>query len=83
MKNLTQKLRQVVRHPLLCLFVLFMVFVFCMDMTATNRQFSELENRVLNQRPKFTVEKLVATSTPWITRNMSTTSLSGATNGSP
>ena len=60
MKNLTQKLRQVVRHPLLCLFVLFMVFVFCMDMTATNRQFSELENRVLNQRPKFTVEKLVA-----------------------
>ena len=60
MKNLSQKLRQVLRYPLLCLFVVFMVFVFCMDMTATNRQFSELENRVLNQRPKFSVEKLVA-----------------------
>ncbi len=60
MKNLVQKLRQVVRYPLLCLFVVFMIFVFCMDMTATNRQFSEMENRVLNQRPRFTVEKLVA-----------------------
>jgi len=59
-KKLTQKLRQVVRYPLLCLFAVFMIFVFCMDMTATNRQFSEMENRVLNQRPKFTVEKLVS-----------------------
>jgi len=60
MKKLTEKLRQALRYPLLCLFALFLLFVFCMDMTATNRQFSEMENRVLTQKPKFTVEKLVA-----------------------
>ena len=60
MKHFGEKLRQAVHYPLLCLFVLFLVFVFCMDMTSTNRQFSEMENRVLNQKPKFTVESLVA-----------------------
>jgi len=60
MKKLSEKLRQALRYPLLCLFALFLLFVFCMDMTATNRQFSEMENRVLTQKPKFTVEKLVA-----------------------
>ena len=60
MKKLTEKLRQVLRYPLLCLFALFLIFMFCMDMTSTTRQFSEMENRVLTQKPKFTVEKLVA-----------------------
>lgn len=60
MKNLTEKLRKLCHYPLLCLFVLFLVFVFCMDLTATNRQFSDMENRVLNQRPDFSLKKLVA-----------------------
>ncbi|MBR5559178.1 MAG: hypothetical protein IKU72_02910 [Oscillospiraceae bacterium] len=60
MKKIVTNLKKVVRYPLLCLFVVFLVFVFCMDMTSTNRKFSEMENRVLNQRPKLTVEKLVA-----------------------
>ena len=60
MKNFSSKLRQLLRHPLLCLFALFLIFIFCMDMTSTNRYFSEMENRVLNQKPDFSVKSLVA-----------------------
>ncbi len=60
MKHVTEKLRKLIRYPLLCLFVVFILFVFCMDQTATNRQFSDMENRVLHQRPAFSLKQLVA-----------------------
>lgn len=42
------------------LFALFFVVVFAFDMTATNRSYSELENRYLAKKPQFTFKSLFA-----------------------
>jgi len=60
MKKFAESLKNVLHYPILCAFAVFMAFIFCMDMTSTNRSFSDMENRVLKQRPAFTVQSLVA-----------------------
>lgn len=47
------------KYPLLVGFAVFMLSVFVADMFATGVQFSELENRSLKQRPKFSWASLV------------------------
>lgn len=55
------KLKDILKkYPLLVVFTAFMLAVFVADMYATGRQFSELENRKLKQRPVFSVASLVA-----------------------
>lgn len=48
------------KYPLLVGFCTFMLVVFVADMFATGRQFSELENRTLKQRPQFSWRSLAA-----------------------
>ncbi|MEG1942689.1 MAG: DHHW family protein, partial [Angelakisella sp.] len=48
------------KYPLLVAFATFMLVVFVADMFATGRQFSELENRNLKQRPRFSWRSLAA-----------------------
>lgn len=48
------------KYPLLVGFCAFMLVVFVADMHATGRQFSELENRNLKQRPQFSWRSLAA-----------------------
>lgn len=48
------------KYPLLVGFCTFMLVVYVADMFATGRQFSELENRNLKQRPAFSWRSLAA-----------------------
>ncbi|MEG1390376.1 MAG: DHHW family protein [Angelakisella sp.] len=48
------------KYPLLVGFCAFMLVVFVADMFATGKQFSELENRSLKQRPHFSWRSLAA-----------------------
>ncbi len=47
------------QYPLLVFFALFILGLFVADMFATGREFSEMENRYLKQRPKFSIKALV------------------------
>lgn len=48
------------KYPLLTAFTVFMLTVFVADMFATGKQYSELENRSLKQRPRFSWASLAA-----------------------
>lgn len=48
------------KYSLLTTFAVFMLVVFVADMFATGRQFSEIENRKLKQRPSFSWASLVS-----------------------
>lgn len=52
-------MKEILRYPLVVLFALFILGCTAMDLTQTNRQFSEMENRYLQQKPKFTVKTLL------------------------
>lgn len=54
-----EKIKKLRRYPFLVVFVAFMLVVFCADMLTTRRQYSELENRTLKQRPDFSLKSLV------------------------
>ncbi len=53
-----KQLRQLGRYPLLVLATLFLLGTFVWDMTAPHREYSELENRYLRQRPAFSLTSL-------------------------
>lgn len=53
------KIKQLFKYPLLVGFCIFMLMVFTADMLTTRRQYSEMENRTLKQRPTFTWSSLV------------------------
>ena len=48
------------KYPLLVVFATFMMVYYCLDMYASRKEFSELENRSLKQRPKFSWASLVS-----------------------
>ena len=52
-------MKEILRYPLVLLFALFILGCTAMDLTQTNREFSEMENRYLQQKPKFTVKTLL------------------------
>ena len=52
-------MKEILRYPLVLLFALFILGCTAMDLTQTNRKFSEMENRYLQQKPKFTVKTLL------------------------
>lgn len=76
-------MKEILRYPLVLLFALFILGCTAMDLTQTNREFSEMENRYLQQKPKFTVKTLLNTPTPRNMRSISTTNSSTGTAGSP
>lgn len=57
MKKITDCIK---KYPLLVAFAVFMLSVFVADMFATGKQFSEMENRELKQRPTFSWRSLAA-----------------------
>ena len=56
MKNI---LEQIKKYPLAICFAVVILGGMLLDMTATNRPRSELENRTLAQRPKMTAESVL------------------------
>lgn len=55
-----EKIKNILRHPVLWLFALFIIGFSIFDMTQNDREFSDLENRYLEQKPKFTIKSLVS-----------------------
>lgn len=53
-------MKKLVKYPLLVLFAAFLIVCSIADMLISRREFSEMENRYLAQRPKFTVKSLVS-----------------------
>ena len=49
------------KYPLLVLFAAFLLVLSIADMFVSHREFSEMENRYLAQKPKMTVDSLLAT----------------------
>ena len=56
MRKTMKKLRQ---YPFLVFFVVLMLTIFCADLMTTRREYSDLENRSLKQRPAFSLKSLV------------------------
>lgn len=53
-------MKKLLRYPLLLLFALFLAAVGVADMFVSRREFSEMENRYLAQRPPMTWESLIS-----------------------
>ena len=51
--------KKIREYPLLACFALFILGIFVADLFATGREFSEMENRYLKQRPQFSIRSLV------------------------
>ena len=54
-----EKIKQLKKYPFLVIFALFVFGIFVLDMFATGKEFSEMENRYLKTRPDFSIKSLV------------------------
>jgi hypothetical protein len=55
-----EKWKELLRHPLIWLFALFIFGFTLWDLLLPAREFSETENRMLQQKPSFTIKSLMA-----------------------
>ncbi|MEA5011037.1 MAG: DHHW family protein [Angelakisella sp.] len=55
-----EKMKQLKQYPLLIAFGAFILVLFVADMLCFGREYSEMENRFLKQRPKFSVKSLIS-----------------------
>lgn len=55
-------MKNIVKYPMLILFIVFIVCFTIFDMTQNSKKYSETENRQLSQKPKFTLGNFIDTS---------------------
>ena len=55
-----EKWKELLKHPLVWLFALFIFGFTLWDLLLPAREFSENENRMLQQKPSFTIKSLMA-----------------------
>lgn len=55
-----EKIKHLLRHPMTVIFGLLIVGIFIWDNFYPVREFSEMENRVLTQKPEFSIRSLMA-----------------------